>query len=30
VPLDASAALVGFTINANQIGKASITARYGR
>jgi Raf kinase inhibitor-like YbhB/YbcL family protein len=27
---DASAALVGFMINANQIGKASITARYGR
>jgi Raf kinase inhibitor-like YbhB/YbcL family protein len=30
VPLDASAALVGFMINANQIGKASITARYRR
>jgi len=30
VPLDAGAALVGFMINANQIGKASITARYGR
>ena len=30
VPLDASAALVGFAINANRIGKASITARYGR
>jgi Raf kinase inhibitor-like YbhB/YbcL family protein len=27
---DASAAQVGYTINANQIGKASITARYGR
>jgi phosphatidylethanolamine-binding protein (PEBP) family uncharacterized protein len=26
----ASAALVGYMINANQIGKASITARYGR
>jgi Raf kinase inhibitor-like YbhB/YbcL family protein len=30
VPPDASSALVGFKINANQIGKASITARYGR
>jgi Raf kinase inhibitor-like YbhB/YbcL family protein len=30
LPLDASAALVGFMINANQIGKASITARYRR
>jgi Raf kinase inhibitor-like YbhB/YbcL family protein len=30
LPADASAAMVGFTINANQIGKASITARYGR
>ena len=30
VPPDAGAALVGFTINANRIGKASITARYGR
>ncbi|HEX4585579.1 MAG TPA: YbhB/YbcL family Raf kinase inhibitor-like protein [Burkholderiaceae bacterium] len=30
VPLDASAALVGYSINANQIGKATITARYGR
>jgi Raf kinase inhibitor-like YbhB/YbcL family protein len=30
VPADASAALVGFMINANRIGKASFTARYGR
>jgi len=30
VPPDATAALVGYMINANQIGKASITARYGR
>jgi hypothetical protein len=30
VPPDASATLVGFVINANQIGNASITARYGR
>jgi hypothetical protein len=30
VPPDASATLVGFMINANQIGNASITARYGR
>jgi hypothetical protein len=30
VPLDASAALIGYSINANQIGKASLTARYGR
>jgi Raf kinase inhibitor-like YbhB/YbcL family protein len=30
LPPDASAALIGFKINANQIGKASITARYGR
>ena len=27
---NASGAMAGFTINANQIGKASITARYGR
>ena len=30
VPPDASAALVGFMINANRIGKASFVARYGR
>jgi hypothetical protein len=30
VPLDASAAMVGFSIHASEIGKASITARYGR
>lgn len=30
VPDDATAALVGFMINANRIGKASFTARYGR
>ena len=30
VPADASAALVGFMINANRIGKASFEARYGR
>ncbi|MCY1427232.1 hypothetical protein D9M71_430690 [compost metagenome] len=30
VPLDATAALVGFMINANQLGKASFTATYGR
>ena len=30
VPPDATAALVGFMINANRIGSASFTARYGR
>jgi Raf kinase inhibitor-like YbhB/YbcL family protein len=30
VPADASAALVGFMINANRIGQASFTAHYGR
>lgn len=30
VGADATAALVGFMIHANQIGKASVTARYGR
>lgn len=30
VPADATAALVGFMINANRIGKAEFTARYGR
>lgn len=30
VPADASAALIGFMINANSLGKASFTAKYGR
>jgi len=30
VPADATAALIGFMINANRIGKASFKARYGR
>jgi hypothetical protein len=30
VPPDATAALVGFMINANRLGKASFTGRYGR
>ena len=30
VPPDATAALVGFMINANRLGKASFEARYGR
>lgn len=30
VPADASAALIGFMINANSLGKASFTAMYGR
>jgi Raf kinase inhibitor-like YbhB/YbcL family protein len=30
LPADATAALAGFMINANKIGKASFTARYGR
>src|SRR5665647_684313 len=30
VPADATAALTGFMINANSLGKASFTARYGR
>lgn len=30
VPSDSSAALIGFMINANSLGKASFTARYGR
>lgn len=30
LPADASPALAGFMINANQIGKASFTAKYGR
>ena len=30
IPADATAALAGFMVNANAIGKASFTARYGR
>ena len=30
VPYDASAALIGFMINANSLGKAGFTAKYGR
>lgn len=30
VPADATAALIGFMINANSLGKASFTAKYGR
>ncbi len=30
VPSDSSAALIGFMINANSLGKAGFTARYGR
>lgn len=30
VPLDSSAALIGFMINSNSLGKASFTAKYGR
>lgn len=30
VPPDATAALIGFMINANRLGKASFTAKYGR
>jgi hypothetical protein len=30
LPADATAALAGFMINANALGKASFTARYGR
>ncbi|MES1162922.1 MAG: YbhB/YbcL family Raf kinase inhibitor-like protein [Rhizobacter sp.] len=30
VPADASAALVGFMLNANRLGKASFQAKYGR
>ena len=30
IPQDATAALAGFMINANSIGKASFTAKYGR
>ena len=30
IPPDATAALAGFMVNANAIGKASFTAKYGR
>lgn len=30
IPADATAALAGYMINANALGKASLTARYGR
>ena len=30
VPADASAALIGFMVNANALGKANFTAKYGR
>ena len=30
IPADATAALAGFMVNANSIGKASFTAKYGR
>jgi hypothetical protein len=30
IPADATAALAGFMVNANSIGKASFEARYGR
>jgi phosphatidylethanolamine-binding protein (PEBP) family uncharacterized protein len=30
VPADATAALTGYMINGNALGKASFTARYGR
>jgi Raf kinase inhibitor-like YbhB/YbcL family protein len=30
VPADATAALIGFMINANRLGQASFTAKYGR
>ncbi len=30
IPADSTAAMAGFMINANQIGKATFTARYGR
>jgi Raf kinase inhibitor-like YbhB/YbcL family protein len=30
VPADATAALIGFSLHANQLGKASFTAKYGR
>lgn len=30
VPADATAALIGFMINANKLGSATFTAKYGR
>jgi Raf kinase inhibitor-like YbhB/YbcL family protein len=30
VPADATAALIGYNLNASQLGKASFTAKYGR
>ena len=30
IPADATAALAGFMVNGNAIGKASFTAKYGR
>ena len=30
LPADATAALAGYMINANSLGKATLTARYGR
>jgi Raf kinase inhibitor-like YbhB/YbcL family protein len=30
VPADATAAMVGFNLNANKLGTASFTAKYGR
>jgi phosphatidylethanolamine-binding protein (PEBP) family uncharacterized protein len=30
IPADASPALAGFMVNANKIGQASFTAKYGR
>jgi len=30
VPADAGASLVGFMVNANAIGKATVTGMYGR
>jgi Raf kinase inhibitor-like YbhB/YbcL family protein len=30
VPMDASAALIGYMLNANSLGKATLTAKYGR
>jgi len=30
VPADATAALIGFTVQANKLGEAKLTARYGR
>jgi hypothetical protein len=30
IPDDATAAVAGFMVNANSLGKASFTAKYGR